>query len=45
MEKERIKALMTDLFIVMLKNPAFKEDVDRLMTKILVDYLASDLCF
>jgi hypothetical protein len=33
---------MTDLFIVMLHNPAFVNDTNRLMTNIIHDYMLSN---
>jgi hypothetical protein len=38
----KIKNLMTDLFIVLLKNPAFKVDTDKLIGNIIHDYLRGD---
>ena len=40
-----IKSLMTDLFIILLKNPAFVQDTDRLVGALIHDYLNSDDCF
>ena len=40
-----IKSLMTDLFIILLKNPAFVQDTDRLVGSLIHDYLNSDDCF
>ena len=40
----KIKNLMTDLFIVLLKNPAFKADTDKLIGNIIHDYLRGDQC-
>ncbi|TNV85353.1 hypothetical protein FGO68_gene1078 [Halteria grandinella] len=40
----RIQKLMTDLFIILLKNKGFKDDVDRLIGKIIHDYLNSQDC-
>ena len=40
-----IKSLMTDLFIVLLKNPAFVKDTDRLVKGLIHDYLLSEDCF
>lgn len=38
----KIKILMTDLFIVLLKNPAFKVDTDKLIGNIIHDYLRGE---
>lgn len=38
----KIKTLMTDLFIVLLRNPAFKVDTDKLIGNIIHDYLRGD---
>jgi hypothetical protein len=38
----KIKNLMTDLFIVLLRNPAFKVDTDKLIGNIIHDYLRGD---
>ena len=40
----KIKNLMTDLFIVLLKNPAFKVDTDKLIGNIIHEYLRGDQC-
>jgi hypothetical protein len=40
-----IKSLMKDLFIILLKNPAFVQDTDRLVGGLIHDYLNSDDCF
>lgn len=40
----RIEKLMTDLFIILLRNTGFKDDVDRLIGKIIHDYLNSQDC-
>lgn len=40
----RIKTLMTDLFIKLLKLQAFKVDADRLISRIIHDYLLSLDC-
>jgi hypothetical protein len=41
----KIKNLMTDLFIILLRNPAFIQDTDRLVKGLIHDYLTSDDCF
>jgi hypothetical protein len=40
-----IKSLFTDLFIILLKNPAFVKDTDKLIGNIIHDYLNSQECF
>lgn len=40
----RIEKLMTDIFIILLRNKAFKDDVDRLVGKLIHDYLNSQDC-
>lgn len=44
-QQPNIKSLMTDLFIILLRNPAFVQDTDRLMKGLIHDYLASEDCF
>jgi hypothetical protein len=41
---DSIKLLMTDLFIIMLENKAFEEDVRRLLNNLIRDYLNTDHC-
>ena len=36
---------MTDLFIILLRNPAFIQDTDRLIGGLIHDYLNSEDCF
>lgn len=43
-QKERIKTLMTDLFIKLLRHKGFQDDTNRLLTKIIHDYLNSNHC-
>ena len=40
----KIKSLMTDLFIILLKNKAFQADTDRLVSRLIHDYLLSLDC-
>ena len=44
-QQPNIKSLMTDLFIILLRNPAFVQDTDRLVKGLIHDYLASEDCF
>jgi hypothetical protein len=43
-KKETIKILMTDLFILMLNNKPFEDDVRRLTNNLIRDYLDTDHC-
>ena len=41
----KIKKLMTELFIKLLRNPDFVEDTSKLLKKIAIEYLASKDCY
>jgi len=35
---------MTDMFLIMLRNPGFKDDTYKLMHRVIHDYLNTDHC-
>jgi hypothetical protein len=40
-QQPKIKSLMTDLFIILLRNKPFQDDALRLVSKLIHDFLGS----